>query len=99
MQQLLPSSVAPHACPQIGTWTPKSSSTRGGAGAPPVSYRRAWGISVKRDDDAYLWARWLAPVYAVTVANVKAALRMQVRGMATCGCGWLGEGGRQGDGV
>ena len=40
-----------------------------------MAYRRAWGISVKRDDDAYLWARWLAPVYSVMVANVKAALQ------------------------
>ena len=65
---------------QIGTWTPKGSSTRptGGAGGPTVSYRRAWGISVQRDDDAYLWARWLAPVYSVTVANIKTAMRLQV---------------------
>ena len=32
---------------------------------------------MKRDDEAYLWARWLAPVYSVTVANVKGALRLQ----------------------
>ena len=71
-----------HPCPppQIGTWTPKGSGTRTvGAGGPTVSYRRAWGISVRREDDAYLWARWLAPVYSVTVANVKTALRLQVR--------------------
>ena len=45
-------------------------------------YRRAWGISVKKDDDAYLWARWLAPVYSVTCANVKAALRVQASWLA-----------------
>jgi hypothetical protein len=91
--QPLDSTVPPPARPQIGTWTPKSSSTRGGGGAPPVSYRRAWGISVKRDDDAYVWARWLAPVYSVTVANVKAALRMQVgMGVATGGRGYRAAG-------
>lgn len=65
--------------PQIGTWTPKGSTRPAhGSGGPTVSYRRAWGISVQRDDDAYLWARWLAPVYSVTVANIKTAMRLQV---------------------
>lgn len=67
----------------IGTWTPKGTAggRSGGAGSGTgVSYRRAWGISVKRDDDAYLWARWLAPVYSVMVANVKTALRVQSNG-------------------
>lgn len=75
-------SLHPTPFPQIGTWTPKGSSTRpaGSVGGPSVSYRRAWGISVQRDDDAYLWARWLAPVYSVTVANIKTALRLQVGG-------------------
>lgn len=76
-----PSCLAPPT--QIGTWTPKGPGVKGTL--PGVSYRRAWGISVKRDDDAYLWARWLAPVYSVTVANVKAALRLQASGCVSAG--------------
>lgn len=44
---------------------------------------------MKRDDDAYLWARWLAPVYSVMVANVKAALRLQVGAWQAWGAGGL----------
>ncbi len=77
-------------CPaQIGTWTPKGSTRPSGStGGPTVSYRRAWGISVQRDDDAYLWARWLAPVYSVTVANIKTALRLQV---GLCSLAWAAQ--------
>lgn len=86
-------SAARLGAPQIGTWTPKGSGGGGRSGGrgSGVAYRRAWGISVKRDDDAYLWARWLAPVYSVMVANVKAALRLQVRAGCTLGGGGRGS--------
>ena len=63
-----PTSLAP----QIGTWTPKGSQSSTG------SYRRAWGITVRRGDPAYIWAQWIAPVYSISVANIRGALRQQV---------------------
>lgn len=56
----------------IGTWTSKGSV---GNAADQVRYSRAWGITVKRSDPAFLWAQWLAPVYGVSLARVQAAVR------------------------
>lgn len=80
----MPPPASPLSPQQIGTWTPKGGGTRSSSG-PGLSYRRAWGISVRREDDAYLWARWLAPVYSVTVANVKTTLRLQASGSLSAG--------------
>lgn len=80
----------PHPCVtayilplQIGTWTPKRSSqaqqAAGGGAQPSQHYRRSWGVAVKPGDPAFLWAKWLAPVYSVAVANIETACRLEVR--------------------
>ena len=66
----------------IGTWTSKG---QGSAAGDPTRYSRAWGITVKRGDPAYLWAQWLAPVYGVSLAKIGAAFRYHPNGAVVAG--------------
>jgi hypothetical protein len=67
----------------IGTWTSKGKN----AGVPDASsrYSRAWGITVKKSDPAYLWAQWLAPVYGVSLAHIEVAVRFHPSGTILAG--------------
>ena len=66
----------------IGTWTSKGFGTVPG---DPTHYSRAWGITVKRGDPAYLWAQWLAPVYGVSLARINTALVYRPDGTIVAG--------------
>jgi len=57
----------------VGTWTKKEQS----AGS---LYRRNWGITVQRDDPAFIWAKWLAAVYSLSVGNVRVTLQLHGQG-------------------
>jgi hypothetical protein len=67
----------------IGTWTSKGKN----AGPTDASsrYSRAWGITVKKSDPAYLWAQWLAPVYGVSLARIDGALKFHPNGTIVAG--------------
>ncbi|KAL4553401.1 hypothetical protein Ndes2526B_g03263 [Nannochloris sp. 'desiccata'] len=67
----------------IGTWTSKGKN----ASATDASsrYSRAWGITVKKSDPAYLWAQWLAPVYGVSLARIEGALKFHPNGTIIAG--------------
>jgi len=67
----------------IGTWTSKGK-TAGNTDASS-RYSRAWGITVRRSDPAYLWAQWLAPVYGVSLARIEAAVKLQPSGTIIAG--------------
>ena len=67
----------------IGTWTSKGKN----ASSTDASsrYSRAWGITVKKSDPAYLWAQWLAPVYGVSLARIEGAVKFHPNGAIVAG--------------
>jgi hypothetical protein len=67
----------------IGTWTSKGKNAS--ATDAPSRYSRAWGITVKKSDPAYLWAQWLAPVYGVSLARIEGALKFHPNGTIVAG--------------
>lgn len=67
---------------QIGTWTSKGEER---AGLANTGYSRAWGITVKKGDTAYMWAQWLAPVYSASLARISAVVRVQASGAMAAG--------------
>lgn len=51
----------------IGTWASHGKKGR--------RHLKTWGITVRKDDPAYLWGQWLAPLYSVSVSGLKVSLR------------------------
>lgn len=51
----------------IGTWSSNKKKGR--------KHLKTWGITVSKNDPAYLWGRWLAPLYSVSLSGLKISLR------------------------
>lgn len=66
----------------IGTWA-----SRGGKRSGTRTFmKKSWGISVERDDPAYIWGQWLAPLYGVSVSGLKLSMKQgDVSGLAVHG--------------
>ena len=66
----------------IGTWASRDTK-RGGARA---FMKKSWDISVERDDPAFIWGQWLAPLYGISVSGLKLSMRQgDVSGLAVQG--------------
>lgn len=66
----------------IGTWASKGTRRSG----TQTFVKKSWAISVERDDPAYIWGQWLAPLYGVSVSGLKLSMRKgDVSGLAVQG--------------
>ena len=65
----------------IGTWA-----ARGRSRGMTHIARKSWGITVEKDDPAYIWGQWLAPLYSVSISGLKTSLKKtEISGMMVKG--------------